>query len=164
MSKPNLNGQNTVVVMTMDLLPRALLARPVVSILMDLLSMSRLSSSEQDLLDLILSFWVVTLGYIMCGAEEAVGCAWLETLHLWALIQLQRFWDPAAAPSSSSLLLLLCLMHPSVLRVLWHSMRHSLDGALINQSWVDTSSLMCSLCCTGMNDFVGDSLNFWLLF
>lgn len=163
MSKPNLNGQNTIVVMTMDLLPRTLLARPVVSILVDLLSMNRLSSSEQDLLDLILSFWVVTLGYIMCAVEEAVGRAWLETLHLSAWIQLQRFWDPAAAPFPS-LLLLLCLMHPSVLSVLWHSMRHSLDGALINQSWVDTSSLMCSLCFSGMNDFVGDGLKLWLRF
>lgn len=90
--------------------------------------MSWLSSSEQDLLDLILSFWVVSLGYVMCGVEEAVGRAWLETLHLSALIQLKWFWDPAAAPFPS-LLLFLCLTHPSVLSVLWHHTRQSVDGA-----------------------------------
>lgn len=67
----------------------------------------------------------------MCGVEEAVGCAWLETLHLSALIQLEQFCDPAAAPFPS-LLLFPCLSHPSVLSVLGHSVRHSLDGPLIS--------------------------------
>lgn len=66
--------------------------------------------------------------------------------------------------SFPSLLPFLYLMHPSVLSVLWHHMRHSLDGALDGKSKLDTSSLMCSLCFRGMNDFVGDSLKFCLRF